>query len=145
MNENNELLLHIYQSADMGVKSTTNLLENIRKTENKIKKIVEDELKGYEEILKEAKELLEDNKVTPKDLGSYKEKMARMGIKMELRKDNSDAKIADMLTQGFTMGIIEMERKIDNYIDEVDKNIIKLAKKLKKFQKEQIEILKPYL
>jgi len=145
VNENNELLLHIYQSADMGVKSTTNLLENIRKTENKIKKIVEDELKGYEEILKEAKELLEDNKVTPKDLGSYKEKMARMGIKMELRKDNSDAKIADMLTQGFTMGIIEMERKIDNYIDEVDKNIIKLAKKLKKFQKEQIEILKPYL
>ena len=58
MNENNELLTYIYQVASMGVKSTTTLINTIKNTNNKIKKIVEDELKEYESFLKESKRLL---------------------------------------------------------------------------------------
>ena len=38
MNENNELLEYIYQTAEMGVFSTTKLIEDINGKENKIKK-----------------------------------------------------------------------------------------------------------
>ena len=60
-------------------------------------------------------------------------------------KDNSDAKIADMLIRGFTMGNIDIDKLIDKYKNEADKNIIHLAKELKKFGEENIELLKSYL
>ena len=68
-----------------------------------------------------------------------------IGMNMEFMKDNSDAKIADMLIRGFTMGNIEIDKKIDKFKDDADKEIIKLAKELKKFGEENIELLKPYL
>lgn len=145
MNENNELLTYIYQVASMGVKSTTTLINTIKNTNNKIKKIVEEELKEYESFLKESKRLLKKNKIAPKDKGFMVELMSKMGIKMEMLKDNSDPSIAEMLIQGFTMGVVEMEHKIDRYKENADRSIIKLAKRLLKYQQESIEILKPYL
>lgn len=145
MDENNELLTYIYQTADMGVKSTTTLINCIKDTENKIKKIVEGQLKGYENFLKKSKKLLKENKVDPKTKGLMADMMSKMGIKKDLLKDNSDSYIAEMLTQGFTMGVVEMEHKIDRFQGDADKNILKLAKELLKFQQENIEFLKPYL
>ena len=145
MNENNELLTYIYQVASMGVKSTTTLINTIKNTNNKIKKIVEDELKEYESFLKESKRLLKKNKIAPKDKGFMVELMSKMGIKMELIKDNSDPYIADILTKGFTMGTVEMHRRIDRFEGDADKSILKLAKKLLEFQEKNIEFLKPYL
>ena len=129
----------------MGVKSTTTLINTIKNTNNKIKKIVEDELKEYESFLKESKKLLKKNKIVPKDKGFMVEIMSKMGIKMEMLKDNSDPSIAEMLIQGFTMGVVEMEHKIDRYKENADRSILKLAKHLLKFQQESIELLKPYL
>ena len=53
-----------------------------------------------------------------------------MGIKMEMFKDNSDARIADMLTKGLTMGQIDITKKIKNYEKVADKEVIDLAKKI---------------
>ena len=66
-------------------------------------------------------------------------------MNMEFMKDNSDAKIADILIRGFTMGNIEIDKKIDKFKDDADKSILKLAKDLKKFGEANIELLKPYL
>lgn len=95
--------------------------------------------------MKESKRLLKKNKIAPKDKGFMVELMSKMGIKMEMLKDNSDPSIAEMLIQGFTMGVVEMEHKIDRYKENADRSIIKLAKRLLKYQQESIEILKPYL
>ena len=71
--------------------------------------------------------------------------MSKMGMEMELLKDNSDARVADMLTKGFTMGNVDISKKIDRFEGDADKEILKLAKELLKFGKENIEFLKPYL
>ena len=63
MNENNELLMYIYKNADMGVKSTTKLIKLLNTRDNKIKNVVEGELKGYENFLKKSKTLLKKNQV----------------------------------------------------------------------------------
>ena len=70
---------------------------------------------------------------------------ASITMNIELLKDNSDAKIADILIRGFTMGNIEIDKKIDKYKDDADKSILKLAKDLKKFGESNIELLKPFL
>ena len=145
MNENNELLLYIYENADMGVKSTTTLIRTINGKDNKIKKVLEGELKGYENFLKKSEKLLKKYKVEKKTKGIMADMGSFMGIKMEMLKDNSDARVADMLTKGFTMGNIDITKKIDMYKDDAEKDIIDLAKELLEFGKANIEYLKPYL
>ena len=146
MNENNELLTYIYQNAKMGVTSCTNLIKMLNGKDNKIKKIVEGELKGYEEFVKKSEKLLKKNKIEePKDKGIMADLMSKMGMNMELMKDNSDARIADMLTKGFTMGNVDITKKIVRFDGDADKEILSLAKELLEFGEVNIDLLKPYL
>lgn len=145
MNENNELLSYIYQNSSMGVKSCTNLIQILDGKDNKIKKIVEGELKGYENFVKKSEKLLKKNGVEPKEKGMVADFMSKMGMNVEMMKDNSDARVADMLTKGFTMGNVDISKKIDRYEKDCDKDILNLAKELLDFGKKNIEILKPYL
>ena len=145
MDENTEMLLYIYQNAKMGVNSCTELIRILNSKDNKIKKVVEGELKGYESFVKKSEKLMRDFNITPKDKGIISNVMSKMGIDMEMIKDNSDARIADMLTKGFTMGNVDIEKKIDRYEGDCDKNIIKLARELLEFGNANIDFLKPYL
>ncbi len=145
MDENNELITYIYQNVSMGVSSTTELLRVLNGKDNKIKKIVEAQLKGYENYLQKAEKIMEENNFKKQDIGAITKLSSKMGISMEMMKDNSDAKVADLLTKGFTMGNIDISKKIDLYEKDANKDIIKLAKELLKFGKENIEFLKPYL
>ena len=145
MDENTELLEYIYQNASMGVKSCTNLIKILNDKDNKIKKIVEGELKGYESFVKRAEKLMKKNNIEPKEKSLMADLMSKMGMSMEMMKDNSDARVADMLTKGFTMGNIDIQKKIDRFEDDADKEILKLAKELLEFGKVNIDLLKPYL
>ena len=145
MNQNSELLEYIYQNVEMGVSSTTALLKALNDKDNKIKPLVEEELKQYEHFLKESKNILKKHDVTLKDKGLMAKMMSTMGIKKEVKEDNSDAAIADMLIQGFTMGNLEIEKNIEKYQDKADKKIINIAKELAKFGTEEIQKLKTYI
>lgn len=137
--------MHIYETCDMGVKSTTKLIDLLRNKDNKIKKLLEDELKEYEKYLVKSEKLLKKNKVEPEGAGMMAEMMAKMSMKMDVKKDNSDSNIAGILTEGFTMGIINMNKKIEAYRDDCDNSIIELATDIVKFQEKEIKNLKSYL
>ena len=137
--------MHIYETCDMGVKSTTKLIDLLRDKDNKIKKLLEDELKEYEKYLVKSEKLLKKNKVEPVGAGMMAEMMAKMSMKMDVKKDNSDSNIAGILTEGFTMGIINMNKKIEAYKDDCDNSIIELATDIVKFQEKEIKNLKSYL
>lgn len=145
MQENKELLKYLYQTTSMGVNSTTYLLEALQNKDNKIKKAIEDELKEYESLQKRVKEKLKEFKQEESEISLMKNMMSYMGINMEVIKDNSDAKMADMLIQGLTMGVLEAEKNIKSYEKEADKDIVKIAKDLVKFQENSIEKLKKFL
>ena len=145
MDENKELLEYIYQNIDMGIKALNNLINTINGKDNKIKKIIEGEIKGYENYMKECKKIMKKYKIEPKSKGIMADIGNFLGTKMEMMKDNSDARIADMLTKGFTMGVVDITKRIDNYKGDADKDILNLAKKLLKFSQENIDFLKPYL
>ena len=137
--------MHIYETCDMGVKSTTKLIDLLRDKDNKIKKLLEDELKEYEKYLVKSEKLLKKNKVEPEGAGMMAEMMSKMSMKMDVKKDNSDSNIAGILTEGFTMGVINMNKKIEVYKDDCDKDIIELANDIVKFQEKEIKNLKDYL
>ncbi len=145
MNENMELLNFVYENAEMGVHTLNILSDTLRKRDNKIKGLIEDELKEYNSFLKEAEKLLKKNKIEPKKTNLMAKLSSKMGITMETMKDNSDPAIASMVIEGLTMGIVEMQTKIENYKKIVDKKILKLATKFLKFQEEEIEKLKTFM
>lgn len=145
MNENLELLQYIYQSSEMGVLTLTNLLKELNDKENKLKKIISDELSIYEKYFKESKKVLKKNKGKIKSNSLMTKMMSKQGIKKEVSDDNSDASIAHMLIQGLTMGVVDIETKIKNFGDKADKEITKIAVDYLKFQQDEIEKLKKYL
>lgn len=145
MNENMELLNFVYENAEMGVHTLNNLSDILRNKDNKIKGLIEDELKEYNNFLKESEKLLKKNKLEPKKTNLMAKFSSKMGIAMETMKDNSDPAIASMVIEGLTMGIVEMETKIENYKKIVDKKILKLSNKFVKFQEEEIEKLKTFM
>ena len=55
MNEDIELLTHIYKNAQMGEYTTSTLINRIKNKENKIKPILEKEIKSMKILLKEAR------------------------------------------------------------------------------------------
>ena len=61
MNENMELLNFVYENAEMSMHSLNNLSDILRNKDNKIKGLIEDELKEYNSFLKESEKLLKKN------------------------------------------------------------------------------------
>lgn len=145
MNENEEILEYIYQTSNMGMESTKDLINSLKGKDNKIKKLVEEIEKNYEKYARETEKLLNKKDLKAKPIGMMAKAMSKMSINKEIISDNSDSNIADMLIQGLTMGNLELTKHIDNYEKTADKKIINLAKSLKKFGEEYIEKLKVYL
>jgi hypothetical protein len=145
MNVNTELLEYIYQSSEMGVLALTNLLKELNDKENKLKPIISDELSTYEEYQKKSKKLLVSEKVEPKENSFMAKMTSRMAMSKEIKSDNSDASIAHLLIEGFTMGVVDMESKIKNFHNDADKKVLRLAEKYLKFQQTELEKLKKYL
>ncbi len=145
MKEECELLQHIFKDASMSCFSLTKLLEDLKEKDNKLKGPIEKILKEYEEFANTSKQLLEESGITPQEENMIAKMGASMGIKKEVKTDNSDASIAEMLIQGISMGSLETEKKLGSYKDEVDKEHKKLAEKFLHFQEKTIDELKKYL
>lgn len=145
MNENIEMIQYIYKSSEMGVSANTKLLNELNNKDNKIKKLISEQLNKYEEFLKETEKIIKKSKYDIKKTSMMAKIGSDLGITKEVMKDNSDSRIANMLVQGVTMGITDVKSKISKYKNVVDKKVLKLAEDYLKFQEKEIEKLSEYL
>lgn len=145
MNETSELLIFMHDNAKMGLTSTKKLLNLIKNKENKIKFTLEEQLQKYETFYKKIKNLLKKEKINIKHSSILKEITASTAMTHEVKKDNSDSKIADILIRGFSMGNINMEVKIKDFKKEANKETLKLANEILEFGENQVKLLKSYL
>lgn len=145
MNRQCELIEKIYKDASMGRFSAQKLLENLKGKDNKIVGDVESIFEEYSSFEEKAKEELISQNKQPEEEGNMAKVMSSMGIFKEVLTDNSDAAIADLLIQGLSMGEIEMQKRVDSASDDINKDVLKLAKEFLKFQKKAQKDLKKYL
>lgn len=145
MEEKNELLEHIYKDAYMASYSLQKLIDEIKNKDNKIKGDVEDILQKYQEFKEEVEELLKGNGEEVNDPNFFAKMGSTMGIIKEVKTDNSDSSIADMVIQGVSMGSIETEKKLKAYEKDIEKEYKDLAERFLKFQQKSIDKLKKYL
>lgn len=145
MDKNQEFITAMYQDVSMALDSLTILIKKLKTRDNKIKEVVEKCIKGYEKHLKIIKGYMKENNYLVSNIPLIGKMGAYMGINMEVMKDNSDSRMADMLIQGITMGVLNTSKNINKYKNDVNKDIILIAKDFLKYQEESIEKLKKYL
>lgn len=143
--EKYELVALILKDADMSVYTLTGLLADLKEKDNKIKGTVEDILKGYERYLDRAKTFLEEKDCDEKFESKIGKLMSRMGVKKEVKSDNSDSAIAEMLIQGVSMGSLDMEKNLKEYEKDAEKEELEMAHDFYSFQQDVIEALKKFL
>ena len=76
-------------------------------------------------------------------INSMEKVMTWMGIEKDTILDESISKLADLLINGTTMGVVEGKKILNN--KKMDKKVYKICEKYIKFQEEYIEKLKKYL
>lgn len=145
MKENIEVINLVYKDSDMSIKSLTELLESLEDKQNKIKDTVSHILKGYERYYDKSLKLLNDYDKEGKKENILKEMMAKMGVDKEVKKDNSDANIAQMLIKGIDMGVSDINSKLKKAKDNIDKEVMDLANDFLDFQKDNIASLKKHM
>ena len=113
--------------------------EVLEKTTNeKLKKLLEICKEGHEKLKEEIQNKLEQCHDTGKDPNPMAQGMSWMKTNVKLAMDESDATIADLITDGCNMGVKSLSRYLNQYqaADEETKDI---AKKLIK-QEEELSI-----
>ena len=130
------------------IKNRQNHKEQLELTFSEFKIKFSNELKTAINTYKaheESKNYLLEHDQDLKENGMMAKMGASMGIKKEVKSDNSDSSIAEMLIQGISMGSLEMEKKIGNYEKDASKEALKFAKKFLEFQEDSITGLKKFL
>lgn len=149
MSNQDELILYLCENVKMGLSSTTKIIKILKNKDNKIKKVLESYIKTYEHYLKMAKDLKQKYNVKTTKNKFMQKLMANTMMEEEIKRDNSDSKIANILVRGFTMGEIDLEKRIKDFVNNLDKkeksDILELAKDLHAFNKNSIVELKDYL
>lgn len=149
MSNQDELILYLCENIKMGLSSTTKIIKILKNKDNKIKKVLESYVKTYEHYLKIAKDLKQKYNVKATKNKFMQKLMANTMMEEEIKRDNSDSKIANILIRGFTMGEIDLEKNIKDFVNNLDKkeksDILDLTKELHAFNKNRIVELKDYL
>lgn len=140
-----DMIEKIYKDSEMSIYTLRDTLEKLEGKDNKIKDLIRKIEEGYQKYLVESKSFLENNNIDIQKTGVFAKMGADMGITKEVIMDNSDASIADMLIKGITMGILDLEKMLENKKESASKEVLKMVHHFIKFQKEEVEKVKKFL
>ena len=140
-----ELLAYLEENIRMGKEALETLVSQLEKTDNKIKSEVCESLEEYKKFDKKCKVLNGNEGEKTKRGNLFAVIMTKMSSNAEFAKDNSDSHIADMLIQGYNMGIIDITKKLKKYKKELSAETTELATSYRDMMEKRIEVMKEYL
>lgn len=142
MNNDIEFLNYIAQNSKMGIDTLTLIIKDI--DGNEFKTVLLDQLQEYMKIYDKCTELLHSMNSEVEDFNALQKVSTYMATKFNIAKDDSHSHIAEMLIQGSTMGVTDITKKINKYVD-ADEKIQMIANKLLKTEENNIHEMKKYL
>ena len=141
--ENNiNLLDELNKGCCMGSDAVKFILDKV--DGKKFKEVCDNLLEEYEDLQEKINKVYDkysDNE--PHETNLMNKAMTWYGIQMKTMADNSASKLAELLTQGLNMGIIE-GKKLLNHKD-ADKKGLKLVEEYVDMQERYVEIIKEFL
>ena len=111
-NPGEELLQAVYKNAKMGKETLTTV---IGKTKNEqVRAELTSQLESYHGFESEARNKLMQMSQNPKEPSVMAKLPADISIKMSTLMDSSDSKIAEIMIDGYNMGIIELQKSLNH-------------------------------
>lgn len=143
-NGNIEFLNYIYQNAEMG-KDTISQLINIVEDSSSFTQTLEAQLRGYNEVFDIARHKIEEANKTSQGIEFFEKFTINAMINFKTLINKTPSHIAEMLIQGSTMGIVDITKKLKEYKAASHEETSALAEKLLISEQHNIEELKKFL
>ena len=138
----NQLLNHIYQTAEMGQDGIRTVLKYAQ--EPGLVKALNSQLAEYQHIQNAAGAMLHARGEPPKDIGPVARLSSEAMTAVKSLTDRSASNIAQMMIQGSTMGVTKSLRTLRD-CQLKDPKVKALADKLLKTEQDNIEEMKGFL
>lgn len=140
---NEEILNNLYKNAHIALQSISDLITETE--DEKIKKELKTQYEGYEKAIGEISAFMQDNEMTPKDIGPVKKMMLKASVKMNAAKNDNRSHVAEMMIKGTIMGLTDIYRDLGENEDKIDRGVENLAKSLADLEENYEKRLKAYL
>lgn len=120
-----KLLRECDAGVKMGISSIEDVLDNVKS--ETLEKILTDCKNEHEKLDKEIQKLLDKYKDDGKEPAVIAKSMSWIKTNMKLAMENSDATVADLMTDGCNMGVKSLNKYLNKYegADEISKDIAK--------------------
>lgn len=138
----NQLLNHIYQTAEMGREGIQSVLKYAG--EPKLVSALNSQMDEYEQLQNAAGAMLQARGEPPKGIGPMAKVSSEVMSTMKAMTDRSASNIAEMMIQGSTMGVTKSLRTIRD-CDLRDNGVRRLADQLLETERANIEQMKRFL
>ena len=137
-----KLLKECDAGTKMAVSSIDEVLESVQ--DSKLKELLQESKNHHEELENEICELLKKHNAEEKDPNPMAKGMSWLKTNMKMSMDNSDATVADLLTDGCDMGIKSLHKYLNQY-KAADKQSVEICKKLISIEEQLETNLRKYL
>ena len=142
MKNSKEILSSVLKTTQMGQVGIRSVMNFASKSE--LKKELASQLREYDSIEQQAHALASQRGWDLKELQPAARSMSEMMAHMQLKFGRSDSKIAGMMIQGNTKGMIKSLKNLHQYSDN-DSQISALSQKLLDLETDNIRQMQPYL
>lgn len=142
MKTNREMLSSILKTTQMGQVGIRSVLDTSMRPG--LRKALESQLREYDSIEDEAHAIASQRGWELPELQPGTQMMADMMSHMKLRRGNSDSKIADMMIQGNTKGMIKGLKNLHQWGSQ-DSRVSALSQKLLDCETANIRQMQPFL
>ena len=122
-----KLLQECDAGTKMGVTSIDEVLEKVQ--DEKLKKLLQESKAHHEKLEEDIERLLEQHNAEEKEPNLMAKGMSWMKTNVKMGMDESDATVADLLTDGCDMGIKSLYRYLNQYKD-ADQESTSICKRL---------------
>ncbi|MDD3230215.1 MAG: hypothetical protein PHE09_13490 [Oscillospiraceae bacterium] len=141
--QNTNILNEIYQASSMGIEATEMLLPKVHN--EKMRKQICSQWQNYEQEASKAAQMLKKKGSQPEvKRQPVKKAMLWGSVQMNMLADSSTKHLAEMMIQGTTMGIIKMQKQL-NDLPQTDGESRTLAEDFLKKEQQNIDQLKQML
>lgn len=129
-----KLLRECNAGIKMGVSSIDEVLHAVK--DERLKKLLTANKQEHEKLGGETTQMLNDYSDDGKEPNPIAKGMSWMKVNMKLGMDNSDATVADLITDGCNMGVKSLSRYLNQYaaaeekVKDLTKKLIKLEEDL---------------
>lgn len=138
--------IHLLKECDSGSKMAVSTIDEVMEkiTDSSMKQLLRESREHHEKLGNQIHSQLIDHRSEEKDPSVMAKSMSWMKTNMKIGMDNSDATIADLVTDGCNMGIKSLHKYLNQYkaADETSKG---LCKDLISIEEELCKDLRKYL